>query len=82
MQAKDRVERLKRFNFIILQSILRSVQFQHVAKNIFFCLPRSPLLSAKYIENLNYILNNTKYFILRRKRREWLPKSPEPEAHV
>ena len=25
---------------------------------------------------------NTKYFILRRKRREWSPKSPEPEAHV
>ena len=28
-----------------------------------------------------YILN-TEYFILRRKRREWLPKSPKPEAHV
>ena len=28
---------------------------------------------------MNVVVNN---FILRRKRGEWLPKSPEPEAHV
>ena len=41
------------------------------------------LLRTNSITNSLFLFKlNKKYFILRRKRREWLPKSPEPDAHV